>query len=63
MEMTLQQRLKRVMKRRGWRVADLARELGEPYTTVREWVLKGRTPTGLGYGAKVKKQIEALEQR
>lgn len=42
--MTLQKRLKRVMKRRGWRVADLARELGVPYTTVREWVLKGRVP-------------------
>ncbi len=44
--MTFQKRLKRIMKRRGWRVADLARELGEPYTTVREWVLKGRIPAG-----------------
>ena len=42
--MTFQQRLKRIMKKRGWRVADLAREIGWPYTTVREWVLKGRTP-------------------
>jgi len=43
--MTFQKRLKRIMKRRGWRVADLARELGESYTTVREWVLHGREPT------------------
>ena len=42
--MTFQQRLKRVMKKRGWRVTDLARAIGAPYTTVREWVLKGRTP-------------------
>jgi hypothetical protein len=42
--MTLQKRLKRVMKRRGWRVADLARALDRPYTTTREWVLFGRDP-------------------
>lgn len=42
--MTFQQRLKRIMKKRGWRVTDLARALGEPYTTVREWVLNGRQP-------------------
>jgi transcriptional regulator with XRE-family HTH domain len=45
--MTFQKRLKRIMKRRGWRVADLARELGEPYTTVREWVLHGRIPANI----------------
>lgn len=44
--MTLQKRLKRIMKQRGWRVADLARALDRPYTTVREWVLKGREPDG-----------------
>lgn len=42
--MTLQKRLKRVMRRREWRVADLARHLGRPYTTVREWVLNDRDP-------------------
>jgi hypothetical protein len=42
--MTLQKRLKRIMRRREWRVADLARQLGVPYTTVREWVLHGREP-------------------
>lgn len=42
--MTLQKRLKRIMKRRDWRTADLARELDRPYTTVREWVLYGREP-------------------
>ena len=44
--MTLQKRLERVMKKRGWRVADLARHFGVPYTTVREWVLNGREPAG-----------------
>lgn len=42
--MTLQKRLRRVMKKRDWRVADLARALGRPYMTVREWVLNGRDP-------------------
>ena len=42
--MTLQKRLERIMKKRGWRVADLARHFGVPYTTVREWVLNGREP-------------------
>ncbi len=42
--MTLQRRLKRVMKQREWRTTDLARALGRPYTTVREWVLYGRDP-------------------
>ena len=42
--MTLQKRLQRVMRRRGWRVADLARYLGRPYMTVREWAMFGRVP-------------------
>jgi hypothetical protein len=40
--MTFQKRLQRVMRKRGMRVADLARWFDEPYTTVREWVLNGR---------------------
>ena len=32
------------MQKRGWRVADLARHFGRPYTSVREWVLHGRDP-------------------
>ncbi len=42
--MTLQKRLKACMRRRNMRVADLARHLGRPYMTVREWVLNGRQP-------------------
>ena len=42
--MTLQKRLKRIMRRHNMRVADLARRLETPYTTVREWVLHGREP-------------------
>ena len=42
--MTFQKRLQRIMRRRNMRVADLARELKTPYTTVREWVLHGRKP-------------------
>ena len=55
--MTLQKRLLRVMKRRGWRVADLARELDRPYTTVREWVLFGRAPGDV----KVERRLLKLE--
>ena len=57
--MTLQKRLKRCMRRREMRVADLARELGRPYTTVREWVLNGREP---GERVLVEKQLAAMEQ-
>ena len=57
--MTLQKRLKRVMKRREWRVADLARALGVPYTTVREWVLHGRDPGDMT----VEKSLRILERR
>lgn len=46
MAASLQKRLNLVMKRKGWRVADLARALERPYTTVREWVLEGRRPIG-----------------
>lgn len=42
--MTLQQRLKTCMRRCDMRVADMARHLDRPYTTVREWVLFGREP-------------------
>lgn len=42
--MTLQKRLKKVMRDRNLRVADLARRFNRPYTTVREWVLHGREP-------------------
>jgi hypothetical protein len=42
--MTLQRRLKRIMTRKNWRVADLAREISRPYMTVREWVVNGRFP-------------------
>ena len=42
--MKLQARLKKIMRRRNMRVADLARHLDEPCTTVREWVLFGRVP-------------------
>jgi len=42
--MTLQERLKRLLRDRDERVADLARHLGRPYTTVREWVIHGRDP-------------------
>ena len=42
--MTFQGKLKRAMRRGDMRVADLARMLGRPYTTVREWVEHGRVP-------------------
>lgn len=42
--MTFQKQLKKRMKDRNLRVADLARRLKRPYTTVREWVLHGREP-------------------
>lgn len=44
--MTFQKRLKKCMKARGLRTADVARWFDRPYTTVREWVLHGRAPTG-----------------
>jgi predicted transcriptional regulator len=58
--MTFQKRLKRVMKQREIRVAELARRLGQPYTTVREWVLFGRQPAEFG---SIEKQLAALERK
>ena len=57
--MTLQKRLKAVMRRRNMRVADLARHLGRPYTTVREWVLYGRDPCD----SALEKYLKLLERR
>ena len=42
--MTFQKRLKKQMRKREMRVADLARWFKVPYTTMREWVLHGRLP-------------------
>ena len=57
--MTLQKRLKRIMRQREMRVADLARALEAPYTTVREWVLNGRDPAD----KKIKRRLAILERR
>lgn len=54
--MTLQKRLKRIMRRRDMRVADLARALEAPYTTVREWVLNGRDTT-----QRIERKLKSLE--
>ena len=59
--MTLQKRLKACMRRRNMRVADLARHLERPYTTVREWVLHGREPTGTGEIRAVDRRLTKLE--
>lgn len=56
--MTLQKRLKRVMKKRGWRLADLARHFDRPYTTVREWVLHSRDPDDV----KIERKLATLER-
>jgi hypothetical protein len=58
--MTLQKRLKRVMKQREIRLAELARRLDQPYTTVREWVLFGRQSTEFG---SIEKKLVALERK
>jgi hypothetical protein len=57
--MTFQKRLQRVMRKRGMRVADLARWFDEPYTTVREWVLNKRIPSDI---VEVGKRLEVLER-
>ena len=57
--MTLQKRLKAVMRRRNMRVADLAHHFGRSYTTVREWVLHGRDPGDTA----VEKALRGLERR
>lgn len=59
--MTLQTRLKKIMRRRNMRVADLARLLNRPYTTVREWVLHGRLP-GEQDLARFERRLMKLEQ-
>ena len=60
--MTFQKRLQRIMQRRNMRVADLARELETPYTTVREWALYGRRPTNRLYSTKfMMRKIAKLE--
>jgi predicted transcriptional regulator len=56
--MTLQKRLLRVMRRRGWRVSELARQFNVPYMTMREWVLNGRTPQRYD----IDKVLQALEK-
>jgi hypothetical protein len=43
---SFQVRLKKCMKRRNMRTADVARWFNRPYTTVREWVKHGRQPDG-----------------
>ena len=48
------------MKQREIRVAELARRLEQPYTTVREWVLFGRQPAEFG---SIEKQLVALERK
>ncbi|HXP66901.1 MAG TPA: hypothetical protein VN815_15605 [Steroidobacteraceae bacterium] len=58
--MTLQKRLKRIMKQREIRLAELARQLNEPYTTVREWVLFGRLPVD---SATIGKRLAAMEKK
>lgn len=58
---TFQKRLKRVMKRRGDRVADLARYFGVPYTTVREWAVYGRFPS-LDLYDRLDRMLTHLEQ-
>jgi hypothetical protein len=60
---SFQQRLKRVMRRRDERVADLARAFGRPYTTVREWVENGREPVGpVEDRREIMKRLEAMER-
>lgn len=56
--MTFQKRLKKVMKRRNMRVADVARWFDRPYTTVREWVLFGRDPLD----TRIERRMVKLEQ-
>lgn len=57
--MTFQGRLKKVMRRRNMRVADLARWFDRPYTTTREWVLYGRNPGAAG----IERRLAMLEKK
>lgn len=59
--MPLKKRLLRVMRRHNMRVADLARHLGWPYTTVREWVLHDRLPL-LNARNDIEHKLRALER-
>jgi len=60
--MTFQKRLKKQMRRREMRVADLARWFKVPYMTMREWVLNGREPAGPARDrAKIERKLEDLE--
>ncbi len=62
--MTFQKRLKTCMKRHDMRVADVARHFDRAYTTVREWVLYGREPSGPEREReKMEKRLQALEAR
>jgi transcriptional regulator with XRE-family HTH domain len=58
--MTFQKRLLRVMKRNGWRVADIARYFGVPYTTAREWVINKRLPVS---AIMIERLLTALENK
>lgn len=44
--MTFQARLKKVMREGNLRVADLARWFDRRHSTIRGWVIDGRTPAG-----------------
>lgn len=60
--MTLQKRLKKIMRDRNLRVADLARRFNRPYTTVREWVLHGREP-GEADQKHVDRRLKTMDRR
>ena len=61
--MTFQKRLKACMRQRNWRVADAARWFDRPYTTVREWVLHGRAPSGTERDRlKMERRLATLEK-
>lgn len=60
---SFQSRLKKCMKAKNLRTADVARWFDRPYTTVREWVLNGRKPDGtLADVRKIERRLLALER-
>ncbi len=60
--MTFQQRLKKVLKGGNLTVADLSRWFDRPDPTVRDWVERGRAPSGApGDLEHVKALLELLE--
>lgn len=62
--MTFQKRLKACMRKHNMRTANLARYFERPYTSVREWVLHGRAPSGTDREqAKLERLLRALEAR